>query len=297
VALDPGRCVKRSALAALAALVVLPACGGKHLDLESLASGSDEIVWDAGQKAAAKHDWESARKYFKRLIDAFPQSQHQPDARIALADSYFEEGGTGNYVLAVSSYRDFLTLYPQHPRADYAQFRAGESYFKQRNSPDRDQTQTKQALEEYERLLDVYPQSSFVEQTRERIKTCRQALARAHHQVGYFYQKTRHAWRAAIGRYQTILTDYPDYEQLDEVLFRMSQCLAFAGRYAEARPQIARLRSEFPKSPWVGEADQLEATFPPSAPAAPPATPPPSGPLPNKPHETPPTPPPPQVSL
>ena len=272
--------MRRRALAAALALAALPACGGKHLDLESLASASDDIVWDAGQKAAAKKDWESARQYYKRLVDAFPQSQHQPDARIGVGDTYFEEGGTGNYVLAVSAYREFLTLYPQHPRADYAQFRAGESYFKQKNSSDRDQTATKQALEEYERLLDLYPQSSYVEQTRARIRECRQALAHAHHQVGFFYQKTRKSWRAAIGRYQTILSDYPDYEQLDEVLFRLSQCLAFAGRYAEARPHLARLRSEFPKSEFLPEADKLEASFPPSAPAAPPA-----------PAATPPTPP------
>ncbi len=101
-----------------------------------------------------------------------PQSEHQPDARIALADSYFEEGGTGNYVLAVSSYREFLTLYPQHPKSDYAQFRCAESYFEQKNTPDRDQTATDQALEEFQRLLDVYPQSTYVEQTRERSASC-----------------------------------------------------------------------------------------------------------------------------
>jgi outer membrane assembly lipoprotein YfiO len=269
VALDPGPYVTRRALAAAAALALAAACGGKHLDLESLSSSSDDVVWEAGQKAAEKKDWSSARQYYKRLVDAFPQSQHQPDARIGIGDSYYEEGGTANYVLAVSAYREFLTLYPQHPRADYAQFRAGESYFKQKNSYDRDQTSTKQALDEYDRLLDVYPNSTHIEEARERIKTCRQTMARAHHQVAFFYQKTRKSWRAAIARYQTILNDYPDYEKLDEVLFRMGQCMAFAGRYAEARPHLARLRSEFPKSDWVDEADQLEKTFPPSTPVAP----------------------------
>jgi outer membrane protein assembly factor BamD len=269
MALRPGRRVTRRSLLAVFALALLPSRGGKHLDLESLASASDEVVWEAGQKAYEKKDWESARQYYKRLIDAFPQSQHQADARIALADTHFREGGTANYVLAVSSYREFLTLYPQHPRSDYAQFQAAESYFQQKNSFDRDQTATRQALDEYERLLDVYPQSTYVEQTRDRIKTCRQTLARAHHQVGFFYQKTRRSWRAAIARYQTILADFPDYEKLDEVLFRMGQCLSYAGRYAEARPHLARLRSEFPKSEFIDEADKLEQSFPPSAPAAP----------------------------
>jgi outer membrane protein assembly factor BamD len=289
---DPGAPLRR--WLAAAALLLMPACGSHQLDLEALSSASDEIVWEAGEKAVQKKDWESARQYFRRLIDAFPQSEHQPDARIALADSYFEEGGTANYVLAVSSYREFLTLYPQHPKSDYAQFRAGESYFEQKNSPDRDQTATQQALEEYQRLLDVYPDSQWVEKTRERVRECRQILARTHFGVGYFYQKTRQAWRSAIGRYETIVSDYPDFERFDEVLFRLAECLGNAGRYAEARPYLARLQSEFPQSSFIEQAKKLEATFPPpgvpAAPATTPAASPPKGSPP--PEGTPPTPPP-----
>jgi outer membrane assembly lipoprotein YfiO len=259
---------------AAAAVLLLPACAGHQLDLEALSSASDQIVWEAAQKAAAKKDWESARKYFRRIIDAFPQSEHQPDARIAVADSYFEEGGTANYVLAVSSYREFLTLFPQHPKSDYAQFRAAESYFKQKNSPDRDLTATKQALDEYERLLDVYPDSKWVEPARERILSCRQELARSNFMVGYFYQRTRQAWRSAVSRYETILADYPDFERIDEVLYRLAECLGNAGRYAEARPYLGRLQSEYPKSPFAESAKKLEASFPPpGVPAANPKSP------------------------
>ena len=295
--MDAGTALKR-ALAA-ASLLLLPACAGHQVDLEALSSASDQIVWEAGEKAVAKKDWDSARQYFRRLIDAFPQSEHQPGSRIALADSYFEEGGTGNYVLAVSSYREFLTLYPQHPRSDYAQFRAAESYFKQKNTPDRDQTATEQALEEYQRLLDVYPQSSWVEPAREKIRECRQSLARSHFGVGYFYQKTRQAWRSAIGRYEIIVADYPDFERIDEVLYRLSECLGNAGRYAEARPHLARLQAEFPDSPFVELAKKLEATFPPPgvAPAVAQPVGPPAPPAPSPPASPPPASAPPQVSL
>ena len=156
-------------------------------------------------------------------------------------------------------YREFLALYPQHAKSDYAQFRVAECYFKQKNSPDRDSTTTEEALQEYERLLDVYPQSSYVERTRQRIHECRQALARGNYLVGFFYQRARRAWRSAIGRYEVILRDYPDYEQTDEVLFRISQCLAAAGRYAEALPHLGRLARDFPKSRFVASA--AEAPF------------------------------------
>ena len=295
--MDPGARLKR--LLAVALLLVLAACSSHQLDLEALSSASDQVVWEAGEKAVEKKDWESARQYFRRLIDAFPQSEHQPGSRIALADSYFEEGGTGNYVLAVSSYREFLTLYPQHPRSDYAQFRAAESYFKQKNTPDRDQTATEQALEEYQRLLDVYPQSSWVEPAREKIRECRQSLARSHFGVGYFYQKTRQAWRSAIGRYEIIVADYPDFERIDEVLYRLSECLGNAGRYAEARPHLARLQAEFPESSFVELAKKLEASFPPPgvAPAEAPSAAPNVAPAPSAPSAPPPTSERPQVSL
>jgi outer membrane protein assembly factor BamD len=275
----------RRALALVAFAALLPGCASKSLDLQALSSPSDQVVWEAGQKAVEKKDYESARQYFKRLIDAFPQSVHQPDARIGVADAYFEEGGTGNYVLAVSSYREFLTLYPSHPRSDYAQFRAAESYFKQKNSPDRDTTTTEQALEEYQRLLELYPESKHVEETRQRVRECRQSLARGHFGVGYFYQRGRQAWRSAIGRYEIVLNDYPDFEGTAEVLFRISECLGFAGRYGEALPYLARLEKEYPQTEFAAQAPKLRETFPPSstpaaplppAPAAktPPATPP-----------------------
>jgi outer membrane protein assembly factor BamD len=262
---------KGSALAALALLA--GACGGKSVDMSILTSPNDRVVWEAGEKALQKHDWSAARQYFKRIVDSFPQSERQPDARIAVADSYFDEGGTASYILAASTYKEFLTLYPQHPRSDYAQFRAAESHFKQRNTPDRDQTQTHKALEEYEKLLDIYPQSHYVEQTRDRIKECRQTLARSHYLVGYFYQRGRQAWRSALGRYETIINEFPDYDQLDVVLFHYAECLAASGRYAEALPQLARLEKEYPKSDYIDNAAKLRATFPPSfAPAVSPAS-------------------------
>ena len=43
--------MKRALAAALAAL--LPACGSHQVDLEVLSSASDEVIWEAAQKAVA----------------------------------------------------------------------------------------------------------------------------------------------------------------------------------------------------------------------------------------------------
>jgi outer membrane protein assembly factor BamD len=239
----------------------------------SLSSNSDDVVWEAAQKAYAKKNWESARAHFKRIVDGFPNSEHGPAARLGLAESHFQEGSAGSYILAISEYRDFLTLYPSHPKSDYAQFQVAEAYFKQKNGPDRDQGPTEKALAEFERLLDIYPKSSYVEPARDRIRQCRQNLARAEFNAGYFYQKTRQAWRAAILRYEGIVNEYPDFEDFDQVLYRMAECLGASGRKAEALPHLGRLLSEYPTSHFAELARKLMTEFQqlqgPDAPPAP----------------------------
>lgn len=256
-------------LALLLASLALGSCASSGVDLATLASNSDQLIWEAGQKAYDKKQWENARQHFRRIIDAFPQSQYAPAARLGLADAHYNEGGTAGYILAVSEYRDFVTLYPSHPKGDYAQFQTGECYFRQKNGPDRDQTETQQALEEYKRLLDLYPQSGYVEPARERIRACRQSLARAEFLAGYFYQRTRKAYRAAIGRYEGMLNDFPDYDELDEVLYRLGECLVFVGRTVEALPHLNRLIENYPQSPRAGAARNLITTASPLAPVPP----------------------------
>lgn len=260
----------------VAGLLVFASCGHGQPDIATLTSNSDQVIWEAGQKALQKHDWESARQHFKRIIDAFPQSQYAPSARLALGDTYIEEGGTSNDILAIGAYREFLTLYPSHPKSDYAQFQVAESYFRQKSGPDRDQTQTLHALEEYERLLDLYPSSPYIEQARGRIKESRQNLARAEYMAGYFYQKTRQYCRAAVARYEGILKDYPDFDDLDLVLLHMAECLHAQGRTAEALPHLGRLLEDFPESAQADTARSLmeEWSHEPVTPAPPSPTPP-----------------------
>jgi outer membrane protein assembly factor BamD len=258
-------------------LLAAVGCGRHHSDLGSQLSGrSDRAAWEEGQRLYKKKRYEDARAQFKRLVDSFPNSEFLPQARLALADTYFEQGGTANYVLAISEYRQFLSLYPSSAQSDYAQFRIAEASFKDRHGIERDQTPTRQALEEYQRLIDLRPESKLVPQAQARIAECRQALARADFLVGFFYQRTRQALRSATRRYEALLTEYPDYSQTDEVLYRLGECLLRTGRGAEAAPHLKRLITAFPDSVFavpakelLKEADAAAAATPAPSPTAP----------------------------
>ena len=255
-----GRRFARHALSGLLAAAAFGVGACRHAstaDITTLAAGSDRTLWESASKALQKRQYAPARQYLTRLIENFPSSPHQPLARLSRADSYFQEGGAENYTLAATDYREFTSLYPSHPRVEYAQLQLAECYFKQRLGPDRDQTNTTKAREEYERFLAMFPKSMLADQAHERANTCRWSLARAEYTVGFFYQRTRQSCRAAIQRYQALLTDYPDYPGTDEVLFRLAECLVHVSRVNEAGPALARLLDNYPKSRYRERAERL----------------------------------------
>jgi outer membrane protein assembly factor BamD len=270
----------RGALGGLLAVAAFGAGACRHVgtaDITTLAAGSDRALWESASKALQKRQYAPARQYLTRLIENFPSSPHQPLARLSRADSYFQEGGAENYTLAATDYREFTSLYPSHPRVEYAQLQLAECYFKQRLPPDRDQTNTTKALEEYERFLNMFPASPLFAQARDRANTCRWALAQAEYAVGFFYQRTRQDCRAAVQRYQALLTGYPDYPGTDEVLFHLAECLVRARRANEAAPVLARLLDNYPNSHYRERAQRLrpQANITPTPTASPtPAAPP-----------------------
>ncbi|MBN2370876.1 MAG: outer membrane protein assembly factor BamD [Vicinamibacteria bacterium] len=248
---------------AILALISCPGCRhSASVDIATLSIASDRALWEASQKEIGKKRWEPARQHLKRIIDGYPRSEYQPLARLALADSYYEEGGSANYILSASEYRDFQTLFPSHNRADYAQFRIAECFFKQHHGADRDQTHTVRAVEEYSRLIDLYPSSPLVEEARKKLKACREILARSEFLVGLFYERTRKSFHSAILRYEHLLEEYPEYSQTDEILLRLANCLARIGRSAEARPHLQRLIDSYPASRHVDSARRLLSGLP-----------------------------------
>jgi len=63
-----------------------------------------------------------------------------PKAKLAIADSFYKEGGTANLTQAVQAYKDFDIFFPMLPEAAYAQLQVAMTHYKQMEKPDRDRT-------------------------------------------------------------------------------------------------------------------------------------------------------------
>ena len=91
---------------------------------------------------------------------------------------------TENLLLAANEFREFLTFYPTHPRADYAQLQLARSYVAQMLAPERDQAATRDAIKEIEIFLQRFPNSKLMPEARKMERDARDRLSEANYRVG-----------------------------------------------------------------------------------------------------------------
>lgn len=221
----------------------------------------DKFLWERGTDELTKKHWLTAREYFRQLMDSYPQSTYRADAKLGLADTYLGEGSAESDVLAVNEYREFLSFYPTHERAYYAQFKLGMCHFYQMHGPDRDQTETHEAIAELTAFVQRYSNSPLIVDGRARLREARDRLSDSDYRVAYFYLRTQKFAPAAIDRFNAILKTDPEYTRRDAVYFFLAQALLKVNRPAEALPYLDRLVSEFETSEYLEQAKKLAETL------------------------------------
>jgi outer membrane assembly lipoprotein YfiO len=271
------RITRRGALLCglLLALAAGAACGKKQ-NIPVGITEADKFLFEEGNKAVADKRWFTARQYFTRLVDNYPQSPHRPDAKLGIGDTYIGENTTESLTMATNEFREFLTYFPTHSRADYAQYKLGYVHYMRMRSPARDQTETRAAIQEWEAFVQRYPNSPLMPEVRERLREARDRASTAEYQVGLFYYRQRW-YPAAIDRFKDLLKVDPLYTGRDAVYFHLGESLVRVNAAAEALPYYDRLLREFEVSEYLPRAkarlDEFKNLAPPAAQeSAPPTT-------------------------
>jgi outer membrane protein assembly factor BamD len=238
----------------------------------SAAADADKLLLDRGTQALADQRWMTARQYFTKLLDSYPQSALRADAKLGVGDSYLGEDTSGSYVFALNEYREFLAFYPTNARADYAQFQLAEVHYKQMLAPGRDQTETKEAISEFQTFVARYPNSKMQADGRTRLREAKDRLADSEFGVGLTYLRMRW-YLGAISRFKQLLEADAAYTRKDALYFYLADALekdalAKLAPPAEALPYYERLVSEFTQSEYLEQAKRRIAVLKALVPAA-----------------------------
>jgi outer membrane protein assembly factor BamD len=243
-----GRLAAASISIFLAATVV--ACSGNRATVPPANAEADRFLFDRGNEEFKEKNWIAAREYYRQIVDNYPQSPFRPDAKLGVGDTYIGEHNTEALLLAVNEFREFLTFYPTSPKADYAQYRLAVAQSEQMLAPERDQTNTREAVKELQVFVDRYPNSALMPEVRTLLRRAKDRLSEASYRVGFYYYRAKW-YPGAVDRFKQVLNEDPEYTNRDAVYYHLAESLLRLKRDAEALPYFERLLKEFEQSSYL----------------------------------------------
>ena len=181
---------------------------------------SPEELMNQGISMFRDRNYRDAVEAFQKIKDRYPYSKFAIQAELKMADALFKRK---EFEEALEAYIEFEKLHPKNESIPYVIYQQGMCNFLRMGTIDRDQTSTKNALEEFERLRKEFPTNQFSLQAQRNIRKCHSNLAEYEFYVGYFYFKSGN-YLAALRRFEYLITHYPDLGQYGKALTYIAKC-------------------------------------------------------------------------
>jgi outer membrane protein assembly factor BamD len=237
-----------------AALIgLLSSCGFHRKKYENPISKDtkqpDKVLFDKAINDIEHGRYEVARITLNTLINTYDQSEYLAKAKLAIADSWFREGGASGLAQAEAEYKDFILFYPTMEEAAESQEKICQIHYNQMNKADRDAKQAVRAEDECRQLITQFPNSKFVPQAQQLLRNIQEALAEEEFRVGdYYHHKGSNP--AAANRMSALVNQYPLYSKADQALWEMGDSYSKMGpRFRQkAGDAYARIVRDYPLS-------------------------------------------------
>ena len=182
----------------------------------------DKVLFDRALDRLQHNRFDEARILLQTMINTYPDSEFIARAKLAIADSWYEEGTSSALVQAEQEYKDFETFFPNMPEAAEAQLKVAGIHYKQMEKPDRDYTHAKRAEDEYRQMIQMYPDHKLIPEAKKRLLQVQEVLAEREFRIGKFYFM-RESFPASIARLKSLTDSYPLYSGADEALYLLGQ--------------------------------------------------------------------------
>jgi outer membrane protein assembly factor BamD len=223
--------------------LILSGCG--VIDYYFLTPPEDtaQELFQNAQAAMQEKDYPAAIDALVKLGERYPFSPYAVQGRIMLGDAYFLHK---QYREAISSYDEFLSLHPRHEQVPYVLFQLGVSKYSVQPAIDLPQDEVAEAIEHFQRIIQMYPESPYAAQAQEYIIKCRHRLAEHELYIAHFYWKSG-AYRAAWLRYEAIYRDFQDIPEVAKLADIQRKASYFKHRENQVDEEVSpsRLRKWF----------------------------------------------------
>jgi outer membrane protein assembly factor BamD len=176
--------------------------------------------------------------------------------RKALVMSTFTKYRLGRNDEAVATGNRYMSQYPQSQDSAYVQYLVGLAYSKQIADVTQDQRAAVRTIDAMNKVVTNYPTSEYVEDAQAKIRFARDQLAGKEMQIGRYYLE-RKEYLAAIQRFRNVVEQYPNTNQVEEALARLTEAYYAMGITEEAQTAAAVLGRNYPDSQWYADSFKL----------------------------------------
>ena len=224
-------------------------------------------LYEKGHDQMKKGNWAGAEQSFKRLVAQYPYGPHTEQA---LMETAYAQYKAGKHDEAVSTIDRFIRTYPTHRNIAYFYYLRGlsnsnrDAVFLQRvwslDPSRRDLASPQQGYQDFNSVLQRYPNSRYAADARARMVNLRNLFARHEMDTTLYYMR-RGAWLSAAGRAQYILETYPQSDYQYDAVAALAESYDQLGQQALSddatrvlqlnAPQHPYLSGDWPKYPWA----------------------------------------------
>ncbi|OFV98084.1 MAG: hypothetical protein A3F68_12620 [Acidobacteria bacterium RIFCSPLOWO2_12_FULL_54_10] len=243
----------------LTGLLVATGCGRRPYETPIVTSSlqPDKELFDRAVDDLEESRFTRARLILQTLINTYPDSEYLSKAKLAVADSWYQEGGTSNLTQAEAEYRDFITFFPTLPESAEAQMRVAMIHYQGMEKPDRDVTHARRAEQEFQKLILSQPDSPFAPLAEQRLREVQEVLAQGLFDIARFYFIQGYD-PGAQPRLKELIERYPNFSQADSALYLMGRTAERSGEknIPQAVEHYSSIVRDYPLGARVDEAKQ-----------------------------------------
>lgn len=217
---------KRSALiAVVCSVLVLSACSSSDDEQERIvANQGAKVLYDQAKEDMKNGNFTRASEILSQIDSRFPFGPLSHQVQLDLIYSYYKSSKTDQ---ALATIDRFTRLNPNHADVDYTLYMRGLTNMELDNNlfqellgvdrNDRDPSKSKEAFEDFRRLLEKYPDSKYAVDARKRMLFIKNRLASYEVAVAKYYMR-RGAYVASSNRGRYVIENFPDTDQVQAAL-------------------------------------------------------------------------------
>ncbi len=195
-------------------LATLLAAGCRSHRGDEDAKSGPEVIYQRSQKMIRNGDYGNAIKQLEALQTRFPFSEASRQAQLDLIYAYYKDRQTDP---AIDAAETFIRENPTNPRTDYAYYMKGLVYFERQANfleryfkadlSERPPINARKSFDAFNQLLQKYPHSLYVTDSRQRMIFLRNRLADFELHVAHYYMR-RGAYVGALNRAKFCIENY-----------------------------------------------------------------------------------------